>query len=275
MRKPYIAGNWKMHKNIKDATDYGELLLHKIREAGVDSGKVEIALFVPYIHLSALNIIFDLSGVGIGAQNMFYEDKGAYTGEISPSMLSDLGISRTIIGHSERRQYFGETNEACARKIKAAFTHDIMPVLCVGEDLADREAGKYEDTVREMLLGSLADVSAEETRDLTIAYEPVWAIGTGKTATTDQAQEMAAFIRSVLADYYGSEKAEEIRIQYGGSVKPENISELMAMPDIDGALVGGASLDADQFSKIITFDDSVLGKASKTVKIFPSRKGKE
>ena len=272
MRKPYIAGNWKMHKNIKEATDYGELLLHKIREAGVDSGQVEIALFVPYIHLSALNVIFDLSGVGIGAQNMHFEDKGAFTGEISPSMLADLGVERTIIGHSERRQYFGETSESCAKKIKAAFSHDIRPVLCVGEDLADREAGKYEETVKTMLLASLTDVSVEEARDLTIAYEPVWAIGTGKTATTDQAQEMAAFIRSVLADYYGSKKADEIRIQYGGSVKPENISELMAMPDIDGALVGGASLDAEKFTKIIAFDDSVLGKTLKTVKVFPSGK---
>ena len=272
MRKPFIAGNWKMHKNIKDATDYAELLLHKIRETGIDSNKVEVALFVPYIHLSALRIIFDLSGVTVGAQNMFYEDKGAFTGEISPSMLSDLGIESTIIGHSERRQYFGETDEACAKKIKAAFSHDIRPVLCVGEDLTDREAGRYEDTVRNMLLGSLQNVSEEETAELTIAYEPVWAIGTGKTATTEQAQEMAALIRSVLADRYGSRRADEIRIQYGGSVKPDNISELMAMPDIDGALVGGASLDADQFIKIIAFDDSVRGSVNKTVKVFPSSK---
>ena len=270
MRKPFIAGNWKMHKNIQEATSYGELLLHKIREAGVDSDKVEIGLFVPYIHLSALSIIFDLSGVGVGAQNMFYEDKGAYTGEISPSMLSDLGIRHTIIGHSERRQYFGETDEACARKIRAAYAHDIEPVLCVGEDLEDREAGKYEDTVRTMLLGSLKDVAPEETEHLTVAYEPVWAIGTGKTATTEQAQEMAAFIRTVLADRYGSDRADQIRIQYGGSVKPENIAELMSMPDIDGALVGGSSLDAEKFMKIIAYDDALLGKESKRVRMIPS-----
>ncbi len=270
MRKPFIAGNWKMHKNINEATDYGELLLHKIREAGVDSEKVDIGLFVPYIHLSALKVIFDLSGVQVGAQNMFYEDKGAYTGEISPSMLSDLGIGGTIIGHSERRQYFGESSESCALKIKAAHAHDIRPVLCVGEVLEDREAGVYEETVRNMLLASLENVTLEETADLTIAYEPVWAIGTGRTASTEQAQEMAAFIRSVLADKYGSERADGIRIQYGGSVKPENIAELMSMPDIDGALVGGASLDADKFIKIIAFDDSVLGKSSKMVKIIPS-----
>ena len=270
MRKPFIAGNWKMHKNISEATAYGELLLHKIREAGVDSDRIDIGLFVPYIHLSALKVIFDLSGVQVGAQNMFYEDKGAYTGEISPSMLSDLGVEGTIIGHSERRQYFGETNEACARKIKAAYAHDIKPVLCVGEVLEDREAGIYEETVRKMLLASLEDVTLEETGGLTIAYEPVWAIGTGKTATTEQAQEMAAFIRSVLADKYGSGLADEIRIQYGGSVKPENIAELMSMPDIDGALVGGASLDAEKFMRIIAFDDSVLGKTSKMVKIIPS-----
>ncbi len=270
MRKPFIAGNWKMHKNISEATAYGELLLHKIREAGVDSDRIDIGLFVPYIHLSALKVIFDLSGVQVGAQNMFYEDKGAYTGEISPSMLSDLGVEGTIIGHSERRQYFGETNEACARKIKAAYAHDIKPVLCVGEVLEDREAGIYEETVRKMLLASLEDVTLEETGGLTIAYEPVWAIGTGKTATTEQAQEMAAFIRSVLADKYGSGLADEIRIQYGGSVKPENIAELMSMTDIDGALVGGASLDAEKFIRIIAFDDSVLGKTSKMVKIIPS-----
>ena len=269
MRKPFIAGNWKMHKHIQEATAYGELLLDKIREKGVDSEKVEIALFVPYIHLSALKVIFDLSSVGVGAQNMFYEDQGAYTGEISPSMLSDLGIRHTIIGHSERRQYFGETDEACAKKIKAACSHDISPVLCVGENLADRESGKYEETVKQILLGSLKEVTAEETEHLTVAYEPVWAIGTGKTASTEQAQEMAAFIRSVLADCYGSERADLIRIQYGGSVKPENISELMAMPDIDGALVGGASLDADKFINIIAFDDAVLGRASKKVKILP------
>lgn len=271
MRKPFIAGNWKMNKNINEATDYAELLVHKLKEAGVDKSKVDIALFVPYIHMAALKVIFLLQGVDVGAQNMFYEDSGAFTGEISPAMLEDQGIEGVIIGHSERRQYFGETSAACARKIKAAYSHKIKPVLCVGEKLEERESGNHENTVRDMLLASLDDVTEQETRDLTIAYEPLWAIGSGRTASAGEAQEMAAFIRSVLADKYGSARADEIRIQYGGSVKPGNIRELMSMPDIDGALVGGASLDADSFTKIITFDDSVLRDEHKVVQMHPGK----
>lgn len=270
MRKPFIAGNWKMHKNVKDAVEYGELLIHKMKERGVDSDKVDVALFAPYLSLSALKVMFDLSDVMVGAQNMHYEDKGAFTGEISPSMLADLGIDSTIIGHSERRQYFGETSEACAKKIKAACSHDILPILCVGENLEDRESGVYKDVVKNMVVESLSEVTPEEVQKLTVAYEPVWAIGTGKTASTEQAQEMAAYIRSVLAELYGEAAAEEVRIQYGGSVKPENIAELMSMPDIDGALVGGASLDASKFIDIIAFDESVLGKTTKTVKFMSS-----
>ncbi|MGI6206017.1 MAG: triose-phosphate isomerase [Anaerovoracaceae bacterium] len=267
MRKPFIAGNWKMNKNINEATDYGELFVQKLKDEQVDLSKVDVALFVPYIHMSALKVIFLLRGVDVGAQNMFYEDKGAYTGEISPSMLSDLGIERVIIGHSERRKYFGETSASCAKKLKAAYTHDIRPVLCVGEDLEDREAGRYKDAVRSMLLDSLENVQAVEAEFAAIAYEPLWAIGTGKTATPEQAEEMAALIRSVLAEKYGSETADKIIVQYGGSVNENNIASLMSMEDIDGALVGGASLDPERFAKIVAFDDSLRKESLKQVSV--------
>ena len=267
MRKPFIAGNWKMHKTINEATDFGELFVQKLKDEQVDLSKVDVAIFAPYIHMSALKVIFLLRGIDVGAQNMFYEDKGAFTGEISPSMLSDLGIERVIIGHSERRKYFGETSAACARKIKAAYTHDIRPVLCVGEDLEDREAGSHKDAVRKMLLDSLDGVQAVEAEFAAVAYEPLCAIGTGKTATPEQAEEMAALIRSVLAEKYGSKVADDMIIQYGGSVKSTNIAELMAKEDIDGALVGGASLDAAEFAKIVAFDDSVKKESLKQVSV--------
>ncbi|MDD6254727.1 MAG: triose-phosphate isomerase [Eubacteriales bacterium] len=267
MRKPFIAGNWKMHKTINEATDYGELFVQKLKDEQVDFSKVDVALFVPYIHMSALKVIFLLRGIDVGAQNMFYEEKGAFTGEISPTMLSDLGIERVIIGHSERRKYFGETSAACAKKLNAAYTHDIKPVLCVGEDLKDREAGRHKDAVRTMLLESFEGIHAEEAEFAAVAYEPLWAIGTGKTATPEQAEEMAALIRSVLAEKYGSAVADNIIIQYGGSVNEENIAELMAKEDIDGALVGGASLDAAKFAKIVAFDDSVRKDSLKQVSV--------
>jgi len=253
MRKPFIAANWKMNLLVEDSVRYGEDLIEYLKNEGVDLKEIDVAVCAPYIHMAALKVIFVLRRVMVGAQNMHYEEKGAYTGEISPAMLKDMGIECVIVGHSERRQYFGETSEACAKKVKAAVAHNIRPILCVGETLEERESGNYENAVGDMLRDSLDDVTAEEMLKTVIAYEPVWAIGTGKTATSAQANEMAAFIRGCIAAKYGEEVAEEVIIQYGGSVNTENITELMSMSDIDGALVGGASLNAKTFAKIVNF----------------------
>jgi triosephosphate isomerase len=251
MRKPFIAANWKMNMLVEESVRYGEDLVEYLKNEGVNLKEVDVAICVPYIHMAALKVIFVLRNIMVGAQNMHYEESGAYTGEISPAMLKDMGIECVIIGHSERRQYFGETSEACAKKVKAAVSHGIRPILCVGETLEERESGNFENAVGDMLNASLNGITAEEMTGTVIAYEPVWAIGTGKTATSEQANEMAAFIRGCIAAKYGDDVAEQVIIQYGGSVKPENISELMSMSDIDGALVGGASLNAKSFAKIV------------------------
>lgn len=253
MRKPFIAANWKMNMLVEDATRYGEDLVEYIKREKTDLKKIDVAVCVPYIHLSSLKVLFFSEDIMVGAQNMHYEESGAYTGEISPAMLNDIGVECVIIGHSERRQYFGETSAVCAKKIKSAVKHGIRPVLCVGETLEERESGRYEDVVKEMVRESLENVTAEEMLKTVIAYEPLWAIGTGKTATAVQANEMAAFIRGCVEALYGPELAKDVIIQYGGSVKPENISELMSMSDIDGALVGGASLDPKKFIQIINY----------------------
>ena len=253
MRKPFIAANWKMNMLVEDSVKYGEDLAEYLKKEGVDLKSIDVAVCVPFIHMAALKVIFVLRNIMVGAQNMHYEEKGAFTGEISPAMLKDMAIECVIIGHSERRQYFGETSEACAKKVKAALAHGIRPILCVGETLEEREAGNYENAVGDMLNASLDGVTAEEMVGTVIAYEPLWAIGTGKTATSEQANEMAAFIRGCIEAKYGEEVAEQVIIQYGGSVKPENIAELMSMSDIDGALVGGASLDAKSFTKIVNY----------------------
>ena len=260
MRKPFIAGNWKMNMLVEESVQYGELLVEKLKQENVDLKKVDVAIIPPFIHMAALKVIFVLRNIGVGAQNMHYEESGAFTGEISPAMLKDMGIECVIIGHSERRQYFGETSEMCAKKVKSAIMHDIRPILCVGEVLADREAGRHKDVVTKMLLDSLENVTATEMQKTVIAYEPVWAIGTGKTATSEEANDMAMHIRHVIREKYGDSVADEVIIQYGGSVKPENIKEIMSMSDIDGALVGGASLKAADFAKIVNFDPAVVGK---------------
>lgn len=260
MRKPFIAANWKMNKLVEESVEYGETLVEKLKAEKVDLKKVDVAVCVPFIHMAALKVIFVLRNINVGAQNMHYEESGAYTGEISPAMLKDMGIECVIIGHSERRMYFGETDEACARKVSAAHASGIRPILCVGESLAQREAEAHFSTVKAQLAGCFAGVGREEAAKTVIAYEPVWAIGTGKTATAEQANEMAAYIRSVVAELYGAETAEQVIIQYGGSVKSSNIAELMAMSDIDGALVGGAGLDPAEFAKIVNFDPAVVGK---------------
>ena len=260
MRKPFITANWKMNKLVEESVEYGEALVENLKRENVDLKKVDVAICAPYIHMAALKVIFVLRGIGVGAQNMHFAESGAYTGEISPAMLKDMGIECVIIGHSERRMYFGETDEACAKKLPAAHSHGIRPILCVGESLKQRETAAHFDTVKGQLKGCFDGVSAGEAAKTVVAYEPVWAIGTGRTATAEQANEMAAFIRSVMAELYGESTAEQIIIQYGGSVKSSNIAELMSMSDIDGALVGGAGLDAGEFAKIVNFDPQTVGK---------------
>ena len=248
-RKPLIAGNWKMYKTPAEAADYAAAFLPLV--AGVSDRDIMIA--PPY---PALGLVADAlrgSSVGLGAQDLFWENEGAFTGQVSPKMLCAVGCRYAIIGHSERRQFFGETDDTVNRKIRAALSAGLVPVMCVGESEAEREAGQTFSILDKQLKGGLKGFFANEIRPLVIAYEPVWAIGTGKTATSAQAQEAHRFIRSVVEGLFGPEPASALRILYGGSVKPDNISELMGMPDIDGGLVGGASLNPESFAKIVRF----------------------
>lgn len=249
MRKPVIAGNWKMYKTPSEARDLVEAL--KPLLAGQE--KVEAVICPPFTALETVNNLLQGSAIGLGAQDVHWEKEGAFTGEVSPSMLAAVGCRYVIIGHSERRQYFGETDETVNKKVKAAIAAGLIPLVCVGETLAQREAGETEQVCRTQVQGGLAGLSAPQVAAMVIAYEPVWAIGTGRTASAADAQEVIAGIRGVVAGMYGKEAADSLRIQYGGSVKPENIAELMAQPDIDGALVGGASLKAESFAKIVKY----------------------
>ena len=248
MRTPLIAGNWKMYKTVAEAADLVEALLHDLG-AATDR---EVLVCPPYTALHAVSPLLQDSPIALGAQDVFYEEQGAYTGAISPLMLRDLGCTYVIVGHSERRQIFGDDDALINRKLHAALKHDLRPILCVGETKPQRDAGEAETVVVQQVRAGLADVSAEQMSNVVIAYEPVWAIGTGDTATPADAQAMHATIRQTLTELYG-DVAQQIRIQYGGSVKPDNVDELMAQPDIDGALVGGASLKADSFLRIINF----------------------
>jgi triosephosphate isomerase (TIM) len=249
MRIPLIAGNWKMYKTVAEATALVEALLGGLGAAG----DREVLVCPPFTALHALGPILRGTPIGLGAQDVFYEAQGAYTGAISPLMLRDAGCAYVIVGHSERRQVFGEDDALVNRKLRAALGHGLRPILCVGETKPQRDAGKAETIVVGQVRGGLAEVDAAALADLVIAYEPVWAIGTGDTATPDDAQAMHVTIRRTLSDLYGAEAAARIRIQYGGSVKPDNVDVLMAQPDIDGALVGGASLTADSFLRIVHF----------------------
>jgi triosephosphate isomerase len=250
VRRPIIAGNWKMHKTVVEARK----LALDVKNATVNLvSEIDIVLCPPFGALAATAEVLKGSRVKLGAQNCYWEAKGAFTGEISPLMLKDIGCDYTIVGHSERRNIFGETDDWIARKAKALLVHGISPIVCVGEKIEQREAGITKDVIRAQLLGSLRGIDSEGMLKTVVAYEPIWAIGTGKTATPEQAQEVHAFVRNVLIDLHGLEVALRIRIQYGGSVKPDNIASLMAQPDIDGALVGGASLEAAGFGKIAAF----------------------
>lgn len=249
MRKPIIAGNWKMYKTCREAEELVKGLIEELKDI-VD---VEIVLCPPFTALDRLSKLAAGTNLILGAQNLYHEPKGAYTGEISPSMLSELGIKYVIIGHSERREYFKETNEFINKKIRVALNYGLSPILCVGEKLEEKENGREQEVVYEQFSGGLSWLKDEEMARLVIAYEPIWAIGTGKTATPEDAQNMHLFIRQTISQIYNEDLAQGIRIQYGGSVKPDNIDELMAEPDIDGALVGGASLEVDSFARIVKF----------------------
>jgi len=249
MRRPIIAGNWKMNKTVSEGVDF----IRQLKPLVADVRDTDIVVAPTFTALQAVSQEIHGSTIGLAAQDVFWESSGAYTGEISPSMLRDVGCRYVIIGHSERRQYFGETNESVGRKIKASFAVGLCPIICVGEALGEREAGKTFDVVKNQLTQCLEGFSRQEMERIIIAYEPIWAIGTGKTATPQQADEVHAFIREQLGNMTDRTVSEGVRIQYGGSVNPDNISDLMLQPNIDGALVGGASLKADSFSGIVKF----------------------
>jgi triosephosphate isomerase len=251
MRKKFMAGNWKLNKTIEETEVLVTALVAKLK----DVTDVDIAICPTFLGIPVAVKLTQGTPIKVGGQNLFWEMSGAYTGEISGPMLKASGCEYVIIGHSERRQYFGETNQTVNKRIQAAVVAGLKPIFCVGETLAEREAEKTFDIIKTQVVEGLAGFSPStfDFQLLTIAYEPVWAIGTGKTATKEQAQEVHAYIRKLLADAYGKPIAEQIRIQYGGSVKPENARELMSQPDIDGALIGGASLKADDFVKIVKF----------------------
>ncbi len=249
-RKPLIAGNWKMHITADEARQLARAIRDGV--AGVDD--VEVLLCPPFTSLAATAEELAGSAVKLGAQNVFYEDSGAFTGEVSPPMLVALGIEYVVAGHSERRRYFGETDEIVNKKVRAALRNGLTPILCVGEKLKEREAGnEWKDVVRHQVIAGLNDVAADAAADITLAYEPVWAIGTGRTATPKVAGGAHALIRETINEAFGAGVAETVRILYGGSVKPDNAGELMAQPDVDGALVGGASLKAETFVPIVRF----------------------
>lgn len=248
MRRKVIAGNWKMNKSPKDVEEFME------RFPGlVSDTKNEVILCVPFIDLCKAVKLSKGTNVKIGAQNMHFKDSGAYTGEISPKMLNDLNVEYVIIGHSERREYFNETDETVNLKIKAALTHDLKPIVCVGETLEQREAGITKEFVTGQVRNALKEITEDEIKKIIIAYEPIWAIGTGKTASKEDANEVCKWIREELRALYG-DVADEIIIQYGGSVKSSNAKDLFEMSDIDGGLVGGASLEPEEFSKIVKYN---------------------
>ncbi|MBN2102620.1 triose-phosphate isomerase [bacterium] len=247
MRKLFIAGNWKMNTNTDEAVS----LLNELIPLVSDVQDMDIAVCPPFVYLHKAVYLTRNSNIRVGAQNCHFESKGAFTGEVAPEMLKDIGCTYVIIGHSERRHIFGETDDVIHSKVKKALDAELKVILCVGELLEEREAGKTEIVVETQLIGGLKDLSSEDLDRITIAYEPVWAIGTGKTASPDQAQEVHAFIRSWLKNQYNENVSGNCQIQYGGSVKPENARTLLEQPDIDGALVGGASLKAASFAAIV------------------------
>lgn len=252
MRTPVIAGNWKMNKTAGQAV----FIVQELEALVEDVEDVEIVVAPPFTALRSLEVVLeqDKSNIRLAAQNMHWEEEGAYTGEVSPLMLLDVGVTYVIIGHSERRQLFGETDETVNKKVRSALDHDLIPIMCCGETLDEREKGLTEKVIERQVRAGLKDFGASEIAGLIVAYEPIWAIGTGKTATPDQANETVAYTRGIIEDITGKTVADEVRVLYGGSVKPDNVDALMAMSDIDGALVGGACLEPASFARIVKFN---------------------
>ncbi|KRE73935.1 MULTISPECIES: triose-phosphate isomerase [Paenibacillus] len=244
-RTPIIAGNWKMFKTVSEAISF----VNEVKGSTVEG--VESVICSPFTNLPALVEATKGTDVHVGAQNLHFEDNGAFTGEISGVMLKDLGVEYVIIGHSERRAYFAESDEIVNKKVVAAFKHGLKPILCVGEKLEEREAGQTKDVCKVQTEAAFAGLSAEQAAQVVIAYEPIWAIGTGKSSTAEDAQDVIGYIRTLVSGLYGAAVADVVRIQYGGSVKPNNIAEYMAQPDIDGALVGGASLESASYIQLV------------------------
>lgn len=249
MRTPIIAGNWKMNKNPQETQEFLEGIKGKLPDASV----VESVIAAPAIDLNTLVQFSKDEQLKTAAENCYFEDEGAFTGETSPKALSEMGVNYVVIGHSERRQYFKETDEDINKKAKAIFKNNMKPIICCGETLEQREAGETNEWVAGQVTNALKDLSAEQVANTVIAYEPIWAIGTGKTASSDQAQEVFHVIRETVAKLYDQTVADKVRIQYGGSVKPANIAELMSKEDIDGGLVGGASLDPESFLQLVNY----------------------
>ncbi|WP_408007710.1 triose-phosphate isomerase [Pseudalkalibacillus sp. A8] len=247
MRKPIIAGNWKMHKTLEESKSF----VKEISGLVPDENKIDSVICAPALFLNALVNETADTKLHIGAQNMHFEESGAFTGEISPGALKDLKVEYVIIGHSERREMFNETNSSVNKKVHAAFKHDLVPIVCVGESLEQRENNETKSHVKTQVEQALSGLSEEQVAKAVIAYEPIWAIGTGKSATAEDANEVCAYIRSVIVEKFSKDIAEQVRIQYGGSVKPETIDELMSQSDIDGALVGGASLKPQSFLQLL------------------------
>ena len=249
MRTPVIAGNWKMNKTVAEAVALASEIKEKV--AGVEN--VKIIVCPVFTAVKSVADVLKGTNVKVGAQDMYWETSGAFTGEVSGEMLKEAGAEYVIIGHSERRQYFGETNETVNKKLKKALSIGLKPIVCIGETLADREAGNTEAVVEKQVREGFVGLTAEEMKGTIIAYEPVWAIGTGKTATAEQAEAVHAFVRNLVSQLWDKETADAVVIQYGGSMKPENVASLLAQPDIDGGLIGGAALKADSFEKLVKF----------------------
>ncbi|MFP3907451.1 MAG: triose-phosphate isomerase [Acidimicrobiales bacterium] len=252
-RRPLISGNWKMHHNHFEAIQCVQKLSYRLTKE--DHEEVDVTVHPPFTDLRSIQTLLQSEKIPVelGAQHCHWEDKGAFTGEVSPPMLAKLDVTYVIVGHSERRELFGETDETVNKKVKAVIKAGMTPIMCVGETLDEREAGETESKVSGQVTAGLAGVTREQVGAMVIAYEPIWAIGTGHTATPDDAQSTCALVRRTVADTFGAEAAAALRVQYGGSVKPGNAPELMSQPDIDGALVGGASLDADDFARIVQY----------------------
>lgn len=248
MRKPIIAGNWKMNNTPSDT----KVFISSLKQKKL-SEDVEKIIATPFTSLYLANELLNDTDIKIGAQNMYFEDRGAFTGEVSGQMLKDLNVSYVIIGHSERREIFNESDELLNKKVKAAISKELSPILCCGETIEEREAQKHQEKIKNQITKDLDGISEKDLDKLVIAYEPIWAIGTGKTASPEDAEEMCKYIREILEELYSKDLADNIRILYGGSVKPENVKEIMAKENVDGALVGGASLKVDSFTSLINY----------------------